>query len=309
MTNTIQVIIGLAAVYTVFALLASWIQEQIAGVVGLRARTLKDGLLRLIDDVQTHANLLKQPTIASTQPQNEREPSYLSSHQFSSAVLSLANSANAVSMTGTAAFAQIVTGINALPPSRLKDGLLSLAGTAENDIEKFKKSVENWFDDQMDRVSGWYKRRTQLILIGLGVLLAASFNVDTLRIGYNFTHAPLNIDASKLSGDSAAAERYVSQVVFQTVTLGWPDASWCSQIPTRTTTAPANGSPAGAGTAALGCADIGPWRYWIYKVIGIILTAIAISFGAPFWFDTLSRFVNVRNSGPPPPTGSKDADK
>jgi hypothetical protein len=37
---------------------------------------------------------------------------------------------------------------------------------------------------------------------------------------------------------------------------------------------------------------------------GWFLTALAASLGAPFWFDTLGRFVNIRNAGRPP--GEKD---
>ena len=37
------------------------------------------------------------------------------------------------------------------------------------------------------------------------------------------------------------------------------------------------------------------------KLIGLTLTAVAISFGAPFWFDTLSKLARLRNSGAPPP--------
>ncbi len=35
-------------------------------------------------------------------------------------------------------------------------------------------------------------------------------------------------------------------------------------------------------------------------VAGWFLTAMAASFGAPFWFDTLNRFINLRNAGRPP---------
>jgi len=34
--------------------------------------------------------------------------------------------------------------------------------------------------------------------------------------------------------------------------------------------------------------------------IGWIITALAVSLGAPFWFDTLNRFMNIRNAGRAP---------
>jgi hypothetical protein len=46
-------------------------------------------------------------------------------------------------------------------------------------------------------------------------------------------------------------------------------------------------------------------------VCGWLLTALAASLGAPFWFDMLSRFVNIRNAGKAPsekdPTASAKA--
>jgi len=43
---------------------------------------------------------------------------------------------------------------------------------------------------------------------------------------------------------------------------------------------------------------------WGFKVLGLLLTGIALSFGAPFWFDLLGRLINLRASGPPPPSSS-----
>jgi hypothetical protein len=38
------------------------------------------------------------------------------------------------------------------------------------------------------------------------------------------------------------------------------------------------------------------WAYFKY-IIGICITAFSLSFGAPFWFDLLVKFVNIRRSG------------
>lgn len=65
------------------------------------------------------------------------------------------------------------------------------------DLEKFKKNLESWFDDSMDRVSGWYKRQTQVILFVIGLSLAVIFNVDTIEI------------TGKLSNDKDARDKLV----------------------------------------------------------------------------------------------------
>jgi hypothetical protein len=43
-------------------------------------------------------------------------------------------------------------------------------------------------------------------------------------------------------------------------------------------------------------------------VLGWMITGIAISMGASFWFDLLSKLVNVRNTGKPIPTGEEGAE-
>ncbi len=39
---------------------------------------------------------------------------------------------------------------------------------------------------------------------------------------------------------------------------------------------------------------------WLLKVMGLLLTIVAVSLGAPFWFDVLNRLVNLRMSGAKP---------
>jgi hypothetical protein len=46
--------------------------------------------------------------------------------------------------------------------------------------------------------------------------------------------------------------------------------------------------------------DRSMWWSLLSKLIGLTLTAVAISFGAPFWFDTLSKLARLRNGGAPP---------
>ena len=42
---------------------------------------------------------------------------------------------------------------------------------------------------------------------------------------------------------------------------------------------------------------------WAWKLMGLLLSALAVSLGAPFWFDTLSKFMNVRTAGKVPSAG------
>jgi hypothetical protein len=62
--------------------------------------------------------------------------------------------------------------VNALPDwmSPLKLSLQALVKEAGGDISRFRTSLEMWYDDQMDRVSGWYKRHVAVITLVVGAL-------------------------------------------------------------------------------------------------------------------------------------------
>lgn len=53
---------------------------------------------------------------------------------------------------------------------------------ANQKVEDFRIRLEGWFNDTMDRVSGWYKRNNQVWLLIIGLGLAFFFNVDTLEL-------------------------------------------------------------------------------------------------------------------------------
>jgi hypothetical protein len=66
------------------------------------------------------------------------------------------------------------------------------------DLGVFAQKLENWFDDSMNRVSGWYKRQVEMILFAIGLSMAIVFNVDTLQI------------AGKLTTDKDARDKMVA---------------------------------------------------------------------------------------------------
>jgi hypothetical protein len=43
----------------------------------------------------------------------------------------------------------------------------------------------------------------------------------------------------------------------------------------------------------------------VIYLLGIAITAGSLSFGAPFWFDLLVKFVNIRRAGSKPSTDDK----
>ena len=72
---------------------------------------------------------------------------------------------------------------------------------SELNIKCFTTYIETWFDDTMDRISGWYKKQVQYILFTIGITIAITFNVDVLAI------------AGKLSTDKDARDKLVEMAI------------------------------------------------------------------------------------------------
>jgi hypothetical protein len=43
--------------------------------------------------------------------------------------------------------------------------------------------------------------------------------------------------------------------------------------------------------------EINTPAWWLLKIIGILFTVLAVTLGAPFWFDFLNKIVKIRSSG------------
>ena len=170
---------------------------------------------------------------------------------------------------------------------------------AEFQVAKLQENIEQWFNDAMDRVGGWYKRWTQRILLGIAIFLVLAANVDTLMLVKRFSRdnalrasivatadrAVQNNGGNPIESASARAD-LLAEAEKLTLPLGWipnkDDPYKTEQIP--------NCSPVG-WSCFVG---------WALKLVGLLISIIAIQLGAPFWFDTLSKFFNIRGAGTPP---------
>src|SRR5688572_9085975 len=72
-----------------------------------------------------------------------------------------------------------------LPPFTPSPWIVTvLLDNSQQDVAAVRAAIEQWFDDAMDRVSGWYKRHVQKIVLGLGFALAVLLNLDTLALAH-----------------------------------------------------------------------------------------------------------------------------
>jgi hypothetical protein len=322
----LDVAIGLSFVFFVLSLFASSIQEWIAALLALRSRTLVKGLasmlaeddkllpgtgvppaaagstpLDLLTSFYAHPLIrsLYKDTRGRLNPKtglwvNGRLPSYVSPHAFAVALSDILGV-----QAGAANLEAAIGGLGI--PAGVKYRLLTLVREADGDVVRFGALLEKWFDDTMARVSGWYKRQTQWILVLIGVVVTLILNANALTMGQT------------LWKDPTVRAAVVAQATSGTVTgqtSGSTPTDRLNNAASNVAAVPQLGVPLGWPAKSSDPAHVrfDSARDWVRNLVGWILTIAAISLGAPFWFDSLGRLARLRSSGKPetplPATGA-----
>jgi len=359
-STLLEVAIGMIFVYLLLSLLCSALSELIESFIKFRARDLEKGIVRLLSDKDLAAEFFDHPLV---KPLGDN-PSYIPARTFSLALWNIATTKTAQGQAAAAGVTQdlasiraMIAGVEDAKLQNIKKALLTLIDEAGTDINKARANVEQWYNDAMDRVSGWYKRRTHWILIVLGLLAALAFNVDTITVvkalwfndalrtsvvaaaedyaKANPTPPPQGTTAPPQTGatptpmtpeqQAAEARQKISTITGQfnslNLPVGWPvkprpdDPKYQVSDKNDAAALKAADDRFKADTKAYETDPRWPapsenYGGLIMKLLGIILTALAVSQGAPFWFDLLNKFIVIRSTVKPreksQPEGTKD---
>ncbi len=186
-------------------------------------------------------------------------------------------------------FSQAERTISALPDGDLKTTLSAFLESAGGDLDAFRAQLEQWFDDAMDRVAGVYKRMSQYAMVVLGVLIAVALNLDSIRVARTLWETPA-FRAAVVAGATQAAQKQPSPATSNAPDIG----QIMKDVAGSYRNLEATNLPFG-WTAESGSGDGAPTT-----VGGWAITAAAVGLGAPFWFGLLQNLVNMRNAGPKP---------
>lgn len=302
----IDVAIGLALVYLMLAVVVSGIHEFMGSVIDARGRMLRQGIRSLFCDATTLQQfgkplldqLYSHPLIGVLRNGNGL-PSYIPSGTFA---VAMADTMTRTFATGKPLFEGLPEVVSRMPEGEFKHTLQLLVLQAQGSPEKLKELLEGHFNNVMDRVSGWYKRRAQLIMFLIALLVAGFLNVDTL-----FLARQLIDDAELRNKLVARAEQVVAErkADEQLRSANAPDA-------TKTTGADDQKLEKVEKQIAdlkdemaklnlpVGWDDKSKERWrnnFMLVIAGWLITAFAGALGAPFWFDALSKLIPMRGSG------------
>jgi hypothetical protein len=289
--ESLDVMIGIVTIYLIFALACTAIVEAVSTWLNLRSTNLEAALGEFLhgsveDDKAFVDAFFAHPIVQSLSKGSDGRPSYIPPEIVGQVVTSLVYAKEGASTLKQA--------IDDLPgtnrDNRIKGLLDALYGEAGEDIAAFRKLVEYHYDAAMDRASGWYKKKTHTVALIISAFLVIGANVDTLRIANALSTNPeartkMVELAQKQVDQFNAASSIPAAPAFQEATekLAKANADLTSAGIQLGWTAP----PSGAGA-------------WASKIIGLLVSILAISLGAPFWFDILNRVMQVRAAGMSP---------
>lgn len=352
-SNAIDVAIGLLFIFLLYSLLATTIQEMFATAFALRARLLRNTIVRMLADSPPyytsknwfsrlyHSVKMKakicllfffpylgkiiviKPTLASlfySEPTIKylglsywyRKPSYINPRSFSRALLNILDengTANEkVARIDEALLKENVTynDITVSFDPETRKYIASLWDESGRNIDKFRELLEEWFGETMELLTGWYKRRTQFNIFVIGFIIAFAFNVDTISISnrlsrdkktremiVNMANTYVQNSKNVLTSKDSVQRDYSMQMDSivksanmlikrelrgggSPLALGWNynEKSYKAKV----------GSIIKQGTKPK-------------KLLGFLVTAVALSLGAPFWFDLLGKLVKAKGSG------------
>lgn len=298
----LEVIVGMIFTFMLLSLLGTTVNELLSSWRGWRGNYLEEGLKRLLefkDDPSTYEKfeknaLFKQLHGHDAPGRMSKLPAWIKSTDFANILVSVVKKKGEAVEKADDIIKELPEG------SQLRQVLEQLKDEGFESIDEFKERLGTWFDGVMAQSSGWYKRHLQQVTFLVGLTIAGVLNADSFSI-YNH----LTENAAARQSLASMAENYIAnnEEVAEPELLNLPDTLTMTgaEIKAKIEELSENGELAevknilGLGWEE-GSTEVGP-ASWGIRLLGWIITALAISLGAPFWFDVLKKIVTIRSSG------------
>jgi hypothetical protein len=326
-STILDVAVGVIFVFILVSIICSAIREGIESLLKTRAAHLEHGIRELLNDREGNGlarDLFNHPLVAALYENDYdtvrvardgqvrpwalarggKMPSYIPSRSFAVALMDLAvrgrdiTPENSSGATPIISLQSIRDGVGSLQNEKVQRALLTAIDSAQGDLNRAQANLEAWYDSSMDRVSGWYKRSTHFVLFFIGLFVAVALNIDTTAI------------ARHLYRDTGARAAMVARAGTLTA------AGTIDSIAYKEARAALDSLPLPIGWSR----RQGPkeridtfgemWVWYAIPVLGWLMTGLAATFGAPFWFDILNKVMVIRSTVKPneksPNEGSED---
>ncbi len=337
----LEIAIGLVVTWLILSVATVQVQDWIADKLNWRAAFMEEQLKDMLKNPQMVKEFYKHPLIQAMhfernipwwrrrggQKTEIIKPSQISNPVFASAALDVFLNAGktgdeipakTMSIQGMKkAMEQSLAEIGKASPDlarsiRLMSPNLNVkADQAEKALADFRTNIETWFDNAMIKATQVYKQNAQWYAFIIGLATAIIFNVDSINVMNKLWQEPtlraaIVAQAPTMTQDPGnTVKDTIAQMSELSLPVGW------TTIPAKGVTECAN--PFAADGKIIfstngGCRQLvnvplwnNGWGYF-YKLLGFIISGVAASQGAPFWFDSLNKLLGLKSGQVPKKT-------
>lgn len=307
LSDTLEVAIGVTFIYLLVSLFITSVVEFIESIRRKRGASLFYGVMEMLDDTGKVGSgeaaaraLYSHPLVQglyvgdiNTATRNRVLPSYLPSKSFALALIDqvVAGKVNAAPTKATLPDGapigeRLRFAAERIENDQVRRALCLAVQLGGNDLERITKHLEGWFDAAMERVAGRYKRHTQHLTFSIGLGAAILLNVNTLVIADTLSKdATLRravVAQAEAAHDISKTDEAIQRINETGLPIGWSDH---------------------ARKLAFANTDLPGLREKLFSylqlAVGYLVTALAVSLGAPFWFDVLKKLMVIRSTVKP----------
>src|SRR5258706_3700527 len=165
------------------------------------------------------------------------------------------------------------------------------------------QNIETWYDGLMGRLSLWYQKKTKMRLFLLGVLIAILINVDSIQLFNHFNNDPnaraavinyyeKNVSTLTSYEDKLKANQGKDSVTNTLLLVSRQINEYTGKLDSLRKTA---NLPIGFEYNIFHPKSrSNSFRSILFKILGLLTSGLAASFGAPFWFDVLKKAYSIK---------------
>jgi hypothetical protein len=309
----ISIALAIIIAWALFAIFCSFVHEAIAQLKAERGRFMKYYLLKQLQDIPNGVNwasllylhgsvdLLSR---AANKPTSDIEP-----HLFAESLIDVVGRTQLVKMNSEESLrayknfslSNFKMATDVLKPSDVvsffKQSLQSaeMASMTNGELneglvyQNLVARIEQWYVEFTQRLTLWYKKKTRQRLFILGAILGLVINVDSIELYKIFNSYPDSRQAvihyyeKNSNALEQLANRKDSTTDLKTVQNQLKGYEQKIDSLNRAAQLPVGWQYSFARH------PVQNWKLWIWKILGVVISGFAASFGAPFWFDVLRK--------------------
>ena len=224
-SSLFSTIICMVMIFALLSVLVSTLTEAINSYFQERSQLLFRTIGKLFEDglnVNFGQLLYNHPMIDNLKKDNNSLPQYISDTTFSTAFIDVVNNyarEYKIVNDDLTTFERYRQGILKMGNTPLKLLLMNMTDKCietnpENPLGELHKELQQWYNNQMERVSGWYKTWIRTRLFWISLFVAVLLNIDSIHLFQTIYRSPdlrarlepiaeqLAVNYGNLAGDS-----------------------------------------------------------------------------------------------------------